>query len=683
MDANIKQSNPIIDSVVNRIQNSLSRLQSTINSNKIVGNDNNNNNNIRKNLLDSKDYNIKESNILLTETSTHGQIPIGYSMFNNNSIINTDERNDKTKSNYEYIIKNNIIHNKPNANQLRKTNLKKRNYFIDNNIKNNSVNKWKCYNCGNINLLENKICINCGKSKSHIKNMKNDNFRFDKSDDNNIINFTETSYKIDKDINNSNENSKSEISNEEDLRPNYNNIRYTQNEKKVLINPNIEYNKPNRRGLFNPFTKSEANIIDPSYINNFNVTEIIYSSNRNKKEKKINDLYLYGDYLESELKESNDENIQLLEKYKDIKNEIHNLNQINTKIKQKIEELQKKDLELKKLNSQLKNGFSLFQKKYDGNINNFEIDNTDNINILKQLELTNKNNIEIKNNYEKEIENIKQKILLLTEEEEENDDKEKELEKNIEKEKKEIEENNDKYIFLLKENELLNQDIEKLQKKIDVIKTNENEEKNLDDPVKKIAILKNNIKLFDKEINENKIIIKDLINEYKNLSENNKANLNNDNDNNYDNQGDDNKNEYLLFKEKNNKLSNELLKLKDITQNLTESKDKIISIYEGEIAKLNNFYLKAKEKTMNIIEKENNMNEIEEKNLMKIHEENENIKNENYELIKDLDQLTQLQLIYQGLLEENKKLKNDLYGNEFTVEKQDLLTDNNNDEEII
>ena len=60
-------------------------------------------------------------------------------MFNNNSIINTDERNDKTKSNYEYIIKNNIIHNKPNANQLRKTNLKKRNYFIDNNINRNVI----------------------------------------------------------------------------------------------------------------------------------------------------------------------------------------------------------------------------------------------------------------------------------------------------------------------------------------------------------------------------------------------------------------------------------------------------------------------------------------------------------------------------------------------------------------
>jgi hypothetical protein len=268
---------------------------------------------------------------------------------------------------------------------------------------------------------------------------------------------------------------------------------------------------------------------------------------------------------------------------------------------------------------------------------------------------------------------------MLTDEEEENDEQEKELENIIEKEKKEIEENNDKYIFLLKENELLNQDIEKLQKKIDLNKINEDEEKTIEDPIQKISVLKNNIKLFDKEINENKIIIKDLINEYKILSENNKANINNDNYS--DNQEEDDKNEYLLYKEKNNKISSELLKLKDITNNLSESKDKIISIYEGEITKLKDFYVKAKEKTMNILEKENDMNEIEENNLMKMHEENENIKNENYELIKNLDQLPQLQLVYQGLLEENKTLKAKLYGNELTREKQNLLQNSNNDEE--
>jgi hypothetical protein len=680
MDAKIKQSNPIVDNVVSRIQNSLSKLQSAINNNKAIVNYNTNNN-IRQNLFDSKDYNIKEKNRLLSETSMHGQIPIGYSMFNDESIIATDERNNKAKLNYENIINNNNIQYESKTNRDNKTNSKKRDYFIDNDNMNNSVGKWKCLNCGNINLLHNTICINCGQFKSQIRNKINDDMRYDKSHENNIINYIDSPYaKNDKDINN-NYNIKGESSNEKESKYNYENITYIQDQKKIYNKPSIEYNAPNNMGLFNPLTKSESNLIDPNYINNFNLTEIIYNTNRNKKDntKKISDLYLYGDYLEGELKESNDENIKLLEKYKNNKNEIHKLSQINTKIKQKIDELQKKDIELKKLNSQLKNGFSLFQKKYDNNMNNFEIENTDNINLLKKLELTNKNNIEIQNNYEREIENIKQKILMLTDEEEENDEQEKELENIIEKEKKEIEENNDKYIFLLKENELLNQDIEKLQKKIDLNKINEDEEKTIEDPIQKISVLKNNIKLFDKEINENKIIIKDLINEYKILSENNKANINNDNYS--DNQEEDDKNEYLLYKEKNNKISSELSKLKDITNNLSESKDKIISIYEGEITKLKDFYVKAKEKTMNILEKENDMNEIEENNLMKMHEENENIKNENYELIKNLDQLPQLQLVYQGLLEENKTLKAKLYGNELTREKQNLLQNSNNDEE--
>ena len=74
-----------------------------------------------------------------------------------------------------------------------------------------------------------------------------------------------------------------------------------------------------------------------------------------------------------------------------------------------------------------------------------------------------------------------------------------------------------------------------------------------------------------------------------------------------------------------------------------ESKDKIINIYENEINKLNNFYLKAKEKTMiNKDEKNDDIIEIEQqKKLIEKHEENENIKKENFELIKDLEQLAQ------------------------------------------
>ena len=56
--------------------------------------------------------------------------------------------------------------------------------------------------------------------------------------------------------------------------------------------------------------------------------------------------------------------------------------------------------------------------------------------------------------------------------------------------------------------------------------------------------------------------------------------------------------------------------MKDITKNLVESKDKIINIYENEINKLNNFYLKTKEKTM--INKDEKNDDIMKLNNKKI-----------------------------------------------------------------
>ncbi len=337
----------------------------------------------------------------------------------------------------------------------------------------------------------------------------------------------------------------------------------------------------------------------------------------------------------------------------------------------------------------MKNGFSLVQKQI--NID-FGKKNDENINILKELELANNKNLEKQKKYDEEIENLKQKILKLTNEEEENDNNNngkdiEELIKNIEKEKKELEENSDKYILLLKNNELLNQDIEKLERKIELNQLNKNDKKENGDPIKKLNALKENILLYDKEINENKIITNDLINEYKNLIKIFETETNDDNDNDNDNENNDtgkdnnenDKKEYLLFKEKNNKLSEELLKLKDIIKNLAESKDKIVNIYENEINKLNNFYLKAKEKTMIDKDENNDMIEIEQqKKLMDMHEENENIKKENFELIKDLEQLAQLQHIYQEIMEENEQLKSNIY----SEENQNILKEIINSENI-
>ena len=702
INLNISQSNKSTENAVNRIQNSLNKLQSAINNNKTIGNKNINiNSNIRKKLIDPTDNDIQTNDILLTETDIQDQMPIGYSMSNDTSVLKTDKRNIKinqnqgglTNNNYENMF-NNTTDNIPKSIQGRTTNYKKANYILNNNNY-NVIQKWKCINCGNINLLYNQICINCGKPKNNQVKKESYNTNYQRPDKNNIINLTNTSYeKPENDYNignDSNYSSNQQNSNEKELKKYNTDFKFNYNEKKINYIPQSTYNDTNIINEFNPLAKSEIKKIynNPNDINYLNFTEIKDKPNYNKtNNRKLNDLYLYGDYLENELKQSNDENIKLLEQYKNIKNEVHNLAQKNKKIKQKIEELQKKDNELKTLNTQLKNGFSLVQKKFGISLNNYTKDNNQNMNILKELELTNKNDIEKQKNYDEEIENLKQKILKLTNEEEgENDDNKedkniKEIINDIEKEKKEIEDNNDKYIFLLKDNEILNQDIDKLQKKIELNKLKGNGMKNIRDPIQRISVLKENIQIFDKEINDNKKITNNLINEYKNLTETDIINDDNDDDNGSDNNEGDDKNDYLLIKEKNENLSGELLKLNDIIQNLSESKDKIINIYEDEITKLNNFYLKAKEKTM-INKEENDINENEAKKLIEMHEENEKIKNENYELIKDLDQLAQLQLVYQRLLEENQKLKTNLIGNELSKENQALLKDIINDENII
>ena len=695
MNINLNQSNKNTQNAVNRIQSSLNKLQSAINNNPNVTNRNTNTNknkSIRRKFIDTQNNYPMANNVVMTETNIQQKPIIGYSMFNNNSVLRTDKKNiqqslnpqDLNKFNFERITNNKIEY-------IPKTNVSRNNKNYSNNKKLNSVLKWKCINCGNINLLYNKFCINCGKTNTKNENLNNANYI--KKDNN--INYINNSYE---NINNNyNINNSHFITNNNTINNSnlYDNNDIISNEYNSY-NPKQKDNNANKQNLaysvfdnrlkpFNPVINSDKNIFDDN-IDNSNLTGITDSNNNkafnisipynetnsNTKDinliyKKLNDLYLYGDYLENELKESNDENIKLLEKYKNIKNDVHNLNQKNKKLKQNISDLQKKESELNKLNDQLKNGFSFVQQKVE------KLDNN-NLSVLKELEIENNKNLQKQKNYDNEIETLKKKINLLMKDDEENNEEEKnmaEMENNIEKDKKEILENNSKYILLLKDNEILNSDIEQLQKKLESNANNEklngNEPPNL---LKKLDSLKNQMLLFDKEIKQNKMMTNNLINEYKDLIEISENAMNN-NDNKIN---ENDKNEYLLIKEKNNKLTNELSKLKNIIKNLKDSKEKIIEIYEDEINKLNNFHKKAKEKTMNN-KKEKVNTEIDEEKLMKIIHENEEIKNENFELIKDLDKLAELQKIYQGLIDENSKLKNELKDSDLNEENQKSLND--------
>ena len=712
MNINLNQSNRNTENAVNRIQSSLNKLQSAINNNPNVTNRNTNankNKNIRRKFIDNQNNYPMANKVAMTETNIQQKPIIGYSMINNNSVLRTEKKNiqqslnpqDLNKFNFERITNKVEYIPKTKANVSRNNN---KNY--SNNKKLNSVLKWKCMTCGNINLLYNKFCINCGKPNTKIENLNNANY-IKKDNKINYINNSLENINNNYNINNSHFITNNNAINNSNLYDNndiitdeYNSYNPKQKDKKVN-KPNLAYSVfDNHLKPFNPIINSEKNIFDDN-IDNSNLTSITDNNNNkafninipnnetnsNTKDinliyKKLNDLYLYGDYLENELKESNDENIKLLEKYKDIKNDVHNLNQKNKKIKQNITDLQKKESELSKLNDQLKNGFSFVQQKVE------KIDN-DNLSVLKELELENNKNLQKQKNYDNEIETLKKKINLLMkdDENEENNEEEKnmaEMEINIEKDKKDILENNNKYILLLKDNETLNNDIEQLQKKLESNENNEKLNGNVPpNPLKKLDSLKNQMLLFDKEIKQNKMMTNNLINQYKDLIEISENAMNNNDNDNEINESD--KNEYLLIKEKNNKLTNELSKLKNIIKSLKDSKEKLIEIYEDEINKLDNFHKKAKEKTMNN-KKEKVNAEIDEEKLMKIIHENEGIKNENFELIKDLDKLAELQKIYQGLIDENSKLKQELKESDLNEENQKSLNnsigdDNLNEEE--
>jgi len=699
---NLNQSNKNTQTAVNRIQNSLNKLQTTINNKSTNITYKPKNLNIRKKILDDK----TGDDMQITDVNIKHQVPIGYSMFNNNSMIQTDKRTNKKP--YEQ----NDLDNNINASDNIPRTLQNRNIKYNKPTPNNNYNpniKWKCLNCGNINLLYNNFCINCGSAKKgKIKNLLNSiNFSGENSTNNfnNFVNSNNSHEKFNTElnINNSNIISNSNISS--NSRAEYNrptnqynmNIKYSNN--KTNINdiealPKKEFNTIDNKikgfnswmGHVNPDKKTSTISNEYKAINLSNYLDDLNNdiNNYNINYKKLNDLYLYGDYLESELKDSNDENVKLLEKYKNIKNEVHILNQKNKKIKENIEELQKKEGQLNILNEQLKNGFPMLKSKLAKELNFNDKENKENINLIKELELKNKQFFEKQKNYDNEIENLKQKInLLVKEDEKENFDEEKikNLEEQIEQEKNEMTENNNKYILLLNKNETLSGEIDELKDKIELMKPgsdeNKSEEENdEDDPIKKKEELGKQIDLYDKEITKNKKIMEDLVEEFKKIKINEKNDAGGD---------DPDKNEYLEFKEKNNKLTSELSKLKEMTKNLSESKDKIIEIYEDEMAKLNNFYLKAKEKTgANDDDDEDDIDEEKaEEKLMKIINENEEIKNSNFELIKDLDQLAELQKIYQVLIDENKKLKINLSQSELDEGNQKLLKDIINEENLI
>ena len=438
--SNLNSSNKNTDEIINKIQNSLNRLQSAINNKQLLDNFNNDkintqnkNINFRKRTIDNIKISRKNKPSY-TEEKIQNIIYDNNSMFNINSVLNTDKRSTQKKMiqnrvlntlNYDDDIINRTIENIIPKSTQRRNYYNKINYYNNNrnNYTNNGLSRKTCFKCRNINPPNSKFCFNCGAPVTNtIRNQYN--------------------------TNNIKSNIKNNISNKGSSSRNIENLEENQNYPRTQIQSNNNYNKPKNNKIMNNIYEDLNDIQNENLINY----------------KKLNDLYLFGDYLENELKVSNDENVKLLEQYKKMKIQVHSLNQKNNKIKQNIDALNKKEKYISKLNEELKNGFN-FAKENLGN-------NEEKAKILNELESSNKKYIEIQTDYEKQIENLKNKIseLVDNEEKEENEDDKiiNKLEDDIENDKKELENKNAEYMLLIKKNELLNQEIINLGAELDM-----------------------------------------------------------------------------------------------------------------------------------------------------------------------------------------------------------------------
>ena len=546
-------NNRISDISINRIQNSLRRLQTTISNNNIKQN--------RPKFGSRRTTETRNENPLIN-VSQAPQTPIGYSMFkNSNSILNTEQRN---KINRQDDDMNFELSNYSNIgsimNNERKTNM-----------------KWKCLTCGNINLSSNSFCINCDQP---VKESVNVNANTD------------------------------------------------------IYNVNNKYKKNSNRLNSVPGTDVREN---NSPIENVNL-------------KKLNDLYSYGDYLEIELKKSNDSNIKYLENYRNINKEYNVILKQNKELKKKINELREKDKQLNILNNQLKSAYEFMEKKNQDENAKFSRDNFEFNDKYEKLKENNQNLKNKQNDLDNIIENMKNKITELNEDSDDKKNQElmQKILEQINQEKKEINSQNEKYLSLIKNNDLLSNELETLKKQLDEKQEPTEDEQKL---LNELNQIKEKILLKDKEISDNKENFMKLIAE---LSTNE---LNEEDENNY-----------LLLKEKNKKLATDLDKLDEIKKRLIENKEKIVDVYEVEVNKLKIIYEKMKEKT-------------NENDIQKLIEENDRLKKENFEYIKSLDELNELNESYQNLIKENEKLKNN--GNENRLEMLDdkINSDDINDNE--
>ena len=176
---NLGASNRNTDDIVNKIQNSLERLQTAINNRQIFDNINNSKKNIpnknitsSKRTIDTQEKSKKENPSMTSSALSNPIYDENYLSKNNYSGFNTDKRSIQRKINqYRYLNNINSVRTNetimPQSTPGRNVFYNKINYNYNNrnrNRMNNNIGlKKKCIKCGNINPPKSKFCFNCGE----------------------------------------------------------------------------------------------------------------------------------------------------------------------------------------------------------------------------------------------------------------------------------------------------------------------------------------------------------------------------------------------------------------------------------------------------------------------------------------------------------------------------------------
>ena len=214
--------------------------------------------------------------------------------------------------------------------------------------------------------------------------------------------------------------------------------------------PKNNYNN-NIKGLVSPINNEiinnnrtiTGNNIELS--NKLNSLMGIQNNNKNDINQKINELVSYSDYIEDQLKNSNDNNTEILNLYEQLNIKVKDTVNNNNKIQEEIKYLETENINLLKNNDELKRNLVEINKRFDNEsqiLKDYFIHCNQNLNDAMErfsyLNNLNKNLQKSKTDYNELISNMKETINILSNKKNSQSLDLKQIEKNLNEKDKEL-----------------------------------------------------------------------------------------------------------------------------------------------------------------------------------------------------------------------------------------------------